>query len=1085
MDQGPNEAPTHTATDTSAHEPTSAEGGKRSSVWRRVGLWGALALFLGVLAAWIAQMLWQEMDHSERQARYFSDWASRLTFRLQDQPVQGNAYPKTGPYDERLGYTRIPDFVKRLTERGLTVTHQAEQSVDLRDYIGDGFYPPTHERSQAGLRVQDCRKSELFAFEAPRQVYASFEAIPEVVARTLAFIENREIVDAKSPTHNPAIEWPRLGKAVLDQFVELANDDHSSAGGSTLATQAEKFRHSRDGRTNSFSDKYHQMVSASVRAYRDGPYTVEARKRILVDYFNGLPLGAQRGWGEVHGVNDGLTAWFGTNAEEANRLLHQPLDQAEGQYARAMAFRELLALMIAQRRPSHYFGSGMPQLQAMTASYLRLLADAGVITPTLRDLATQVPLQVRVPDLTELRSPQEFGERKAAMALRVQLSNWLDVPRFYDLERLDLAVESTIDSELQRKVTDYLVSLADPQVAGAAGLRSKQLLESGDPAQLLYSFTLYERGEGVNYVRVQADNLDQPFDVNGGAKLELGSTAKLRTLTTYLQIVAELYEKYEKLDREALLAVPVHAKDPLTRFVVDYLLSDKKERSLRAIMESAMDRKYAVGAGEAFNTGGGRHVFSNFGKLSAAAMPLWSATAQSVNLVFVRLMKDVVYHHLFRPESKVAPILDDENHPQRQELLRLYVEKDGNRHLRSHFKRWQGMPGEEVAARMADSVYRTEPRLAVIYRSILPEAPFEAFAAFVRKQMQGSPLGDEDLMKLYERHAPGNYTLQDRGYLSRIHPLGLWVAGYLQKHPKATFEQVVEAGAYERDAAYRWLLNSKRLGTQNSRIYQLLEIGAFTEIQRRWAKVGYPFDTLVPSFGTALGSSGDRPAALAELMGIIVNDGIRQPSVHMGRLHFAPGTPYEVMLERTAPPAPERVMPAEVAATLRKALGLVVSDGTARRLYGAFNLPGKAVTVGGKTGTGDNRLNTYTRGGGLLTSKVMSRTATFVFYIGDRHFGTLTAFVLGQAAQGYKFTSALPVQILRNVSGMVRPSLTSHPGQVCDYKTDAVVQPTTAGAGALMAPTAAVAASMARPASGPTAGPAASAPLVAVPASGR
>ena len=39
---------------------------------------------------------------------------------------------------------------------------------------------------------------------------------------------------------------------------------------------------------------------------------------------------------------------------------------------------------------------------------------------------------------------------------------------------------------------------------------------------------LYERGAGVNYLRVQADNLDQPFDMNRGAKLDLGSTAKLR-----------------------------------------------------------------------------------------------------------------------------------------------------------------------------------------------------------------------------------------------------------------------------------------------------------------------------------------------------------------------------------------------------------------------------------------------------------------------------------------------------------------------------------------------------------------------------
>jgi hypothetical protein len=36
-------------------------------------------------------------------------------------------------------------------------------------------------------------------------------------------------------------------------------------------------------------------------------------------------------------------------------------------------------------------------------------------------------------------------------------------------------------------------------------------------------------------VRVQTDSTDQPFDINEGSKLELGSTAKLRVLTTYLR----------------------------------------------------------------------------------------------------------------------------------------------------------------------------------------------------------------------------------------------------------------------------------------------------------------------------------------------------------------------------------------------------------------------------------------------------------------------------------------------------------------------------------------------------------------------
>jgi len=41
---------------------------------------------------------------------------------------------------------------------------------------------------------------------------------------------------------------------------------------------------------------------------------------------------------------------------------------------------------------------------------------------------------------------------------------------------------------------------------------------------------LYERGAERNYLRIHADSLNSPFDINSGAKLILGSTAKLRTL---------------------------------------------------------------------------------------------------------------------------------------------------------------------------------------------------------------------------------------------------------------------------------------------------------------------------------------------------------------------------------------------------------------------------------------------------------------------------------------------------------------------------------------------------------------------------
>jgi membrane peptidoglycan carboxypeptidase len=187
--------------------------------------------------------------------------------------------------------------------------------------------------------------------------------------------------------------------------------------------------------------------------------------------------------------------------------------------------------------------------------------------------------------------------------------------------------------------------------------------------------------------------------------------------------------------------------------------------------------------------------------------------------------------------------------------------------------------------------------------------------------------------------------------------------------------------------------------------------------------MGYPFEHLVPSLGTALGSSGDRPAALAELMGIIQNNGMRFPSRRINDLHFAAGTPYEARLQR-----PEemgvQVMHADVAAALKGVLSEVVDGGTARRLQGTFvGADGKALALGGKTGTGDNRIHSMSSSGRSTSSQVMNRTATFVFFLGDDHFGTLTAFVPGKAADGFRFTSALPVQVLKGMAPILQSYL--------------------------------------------------------------
>jgi hypothetical protein len=106
----------------------------------------------------------------------------------------------------------------------------------------------------------------------------------------------------------------------------------------------------------------------------------------------------------------------------------------------------------------------------------------------------------------------------------------------------------------------------------------------------------------------------------------------------------------------------------------------------------------------------------------------------------------------------------------------------------------------------------------------------------------------------------------------------------------------------------------------------------------------------------------------------------------------------------------------------------VVESGTAVRLAGALrDAAGQPIVMGGKTGTGDNRFERYGKGGQLLDSRVVNRTATFVFYLGDRYFGTLTALVPGEEAGQFGFTSSLTAQILKTLLPQLQPHLGLQP----------------------------------------------------------
>ncbi|GEO06980.1 glycosyl transferase family 51 [Adhaeribacter aerolatus] len=962
-----------------------------------------------------------EMQTSKIQARKISDYAANLRYNLKAGPSDTIVYPASGPYDQRLGYSKLPQLLARLQARGMAIQYQTRFSPDLVEYISQGFFTPYREKHQAGLNIMDCRGESVYQSLYPRRVFTRFEAVSPLIIQSLLFVENRKLLDTTKVYMNPSVDWVRFGRAIVHEGAQVIGLDYKRMGGSTLATQIEKYRHSPGGITADHHGKLQQMISASVRIYQHGPETLPARQGLVLTYLNSVPLSAAPGYGEVHGLGDGLWVWLGADFEQVNRLLHLPDPQGDTLLAQGLALRQVISLIIAQRRPYYFLGTdGRAELSARTESYLRLMANNGYIRAELRDAALSQEVTFRDFNKDAPEAPKETD--KGILMVRTYLSELLGTT-LYDLDRMDVTASTTLHQELQEQVSAYLNQLSNPEFARNSGILGERMLTSEQTRQVRYSFTLFQSTPQGNLVRVHTDNTDQPFDINEGSKLELGSTAKLRVFVHYLDVVAEIYKRYANQPPKALRQALAEPQDNLSRWALAYLLR-AEEKSLPAILRAATERRYAASPREVFFTGGGLHTFHNFrGEGNRSNPTVREALLKSINLPFIRLMRDLVRYSTYHTTGSPVALLRNDHDPRRREYLTRFADREGKKFLLRFWRKYKDRLEEERINLFLSGLRQHSVRLAAVHRYLYPETDSVSFSKFLRQRLPQEKLMHKRIMELYHRYGPYAYNLPDQGYIAGVHPLELWLLDYLRRHPHAGWTEVVEASQHQRQEVYAWLFRTRFKQARDSRIRIILELDAFEDIQQRWKRLGYPFEHLVPSYATALGSSGDRPAALAELMGIILNKGVHKEKVRIEKLHFAANTPYETIV-KSSPVAGEQVIAPEVAAAVLEALSGVVETGTARRLQGGFTkADGSALAMGGKTGTGDNRLITVSASGYRLTSRVVNRTATFVFFLGNSHFGTLTTFVPGREAADFSFTSSLPVQVLRGMAPILEPYL--------------------------------------------------------------
>ena len=928
------------------------------------------------------------------QSAIATNYLEDVTFTLSRGSQKSISYPKEGPLNERYGYTRIQEWISKLNE--YKTSFQTKLSPKHLNLINSGINPIYEIKDSVGLQVYDSIGQPLYD-KTPTTQFENYNDIPEVLSLILLFIENKELLNSNA-NYNPAIELDRLTKATATYIFNKATlKNERTAGGSTLATQIEKYSFSKDGKTNSGKDKILQLISASLRSYKDGPSTFEAREKIILRYFNTMPLGASPNFGEVYGYGEALKAFYGINLSEEKLLLKDLRTTKFYSADQLLALNRALQLIISVRNPSYL--TKPEKLQELKARYLKILVDNKIISSNALSA-----LFLFEPKQTPIFPKKDFVENKSQDLIRKKLSRLLKLD-YQSLDKLDLKVYSTIRNDIQIPVTDFFKQLKDEEFIDEHSLKVPKLLDRTDPQKVTYSFNLFELKDGQAKLRAIYDNMDQPFSFNDSSKLELGSSAKMRVLVTYLDAVSKaLAEKKEgKLISE----------DAISQFVRESSITNLQE-----LLEASIERKFSASPNEAFFTGGGLHRFANYNEEDdLKIVTIKEALMRSINLPFVRVLREVVQFYKHRNPSYIT--MKNPDQEIKKELLNEFIDRESRVFLVKYYK-FLKTKKEEIDLREYVTFTLTKGPIgaAAVHMYLSPNSAVEdvlySLSTYYPKL---SPREVKAIKELVKNFKAGIFDINDMGYLAKLHPILLYITKAMLENEDIILSQLVKDSRAVRIESYEWLFKTRHINEQYKRVDIVLENQAFQTILQQWLDLGYPFETIIPSLATALGSSGDKPIALAHLVGIILNDGKATEDVSIERYHFAENTPYEAILDKIPLDSLKQIVPVEVARVAKKALQNVVENGTAIRMRGVFD----PMIIGGKTGTGDNRLEIHDSSGNMTSSTSVNRTSTFVFYIGDKWFGSITIYVDKDEAEHSTFTSSLSVLLMNLLSQEIKP----------------------------------------------------------------
>src|SRR5690606_21073957 len=109
---------------------------------------------------------------------------------------------------------------------------------------------------------------------------------------------------------------------------------------------------------------------------------------------------------------------------------------------------------------------------------------------------------------------------------------------------------------------------------------------------------------------------------------------------------------------------------------------------------------------------------------------------------------------------------------------------------------------EQRLERLGERTRKVPYRLAMAYRAVRPDGTADELADFMRRHL-GQQMPDEnEIQRLYQHYHPDRFDLNDQGFITKVHPLELWLLRFMHDHPEASRADIRTHSADARQEVY-------------------------------------------------------------------------------------------------------------------------------------------------------------------------------------------------------------------------------------------------------------------------------------------